>query len=548
MNQSDPQEIWQVEVGGEIYETGFEGMTQWIFEGSLQPGDMVRRGQLRWIEARRVPSLMPFFNAKANGLPPPPVVTTVAQNAEAVGFDAQPQNFQSGAADSEPQTFSEFTNFAHSLERSVRTVSQPSQIKPQVSPFCCLHETDPAFYVCETCGNSFCKLCVKSYGGNVKICPMCGAMCKSFKDLETANRTVLPAYAGAPFGFDDFGRAIAHPFKFTGSLLVGGFLFSLFTLGQSAGSIGSISLMGASLFCFMLANMMTFGVLKNTIENFAQGKLDVNFMPNFEDFSMWDDVVHPFFLSIGAYLVSFGLFFVIVVGGIWWTIVSAKPDVKANGNSYSTIQPLDQSDVNTVKQIDNFKDFANGMNERNKSLDPNSPNFYADTEDDVRQADEMIKQHRKEQFESTFGKSPETVQAEQKAFFANMMQNAFIVILLAIPAFLWGLFYFPAACAVAGYTQSFRATISLSVGLDTIKTLGFDYVKILLMGFLLLLFSGIVGFIIVLVLSAFEMPTFGNLPAKFVSGFVTFYVSAVFSCVLGYAIFKNADKFRISRS
>ena len=56
----------------------------------------------------------------------------------------------------------------------------------------------------------------------------------------------------------------------------------------------------------MCANTLTFGILANIAENFSQGKIGLNFMPTFEDFSLWDDVVHPFFLSIGVYIASFG--------------------------------------------------------------------------------------------------------------------------------------------------------------------------------------------------------------------------------------------------
>jgi hypothetical protein len=43
-------------------------------------------------------------------------------------------------------------------------------------------------------------------------------------------------------------------------------------------------------------------------------------------------------------------------------------------------------------------------------------------------------------------------------------------------------------------------------------------------------------------LSAFDMPGVGNLPAKFIGSLFGFYFSVVFSCVLGFAIFKNAHK------
>ncbi len=61
------QETWEVEVGGQIYHAVYSELPDWIAEGSLQPGDLVRKGNLRWIEAGKVPGLMPLFNARAAG-------------------------------------------------------------------------------------------------------------------------------------------------------------------------------------------------------------------------------------------------------------------------------------------------------------------------------------------------------------------------------------------------------------------------------------------------------------------------------------------------
>ena len=76
MPEETPSEMWQVDVSGQIYEAAFSELADWIAEDSLLPQDKVRKGNLRWIEARRVPALTAFFNAKANGTPPPIVVST----------------------------------------------------------------------------------------------------------------------------------------------------------------------------------------------------------------------------------------------------------------------------------------------------------------------------------------------------------------------------------------------------------------------------------------------------------------------------------------
>ncbi|MBK6590771.1 MAG: hypothetical protein IPG22_21065 [Acidobacteria bacterium] len=112
---------------------------------------------------------------------------------------------------------------------------------------------------------------------------------------------------------------------------------------------------------------------------------------------------------------------------------------------------------------------------------------------------------------------------------------------------LWGLFYFPAASAVAGYTRSFGATLNPAVGLDTIRRLGFDYVKILAFGLLLAIASGMVGGVIGAILSPFDLPRVGNLPATAIGSLFGFYFSVVFSCVIGFALYKNAERLKLFR-
>ena len=141
--------------------------------------------------------------------------------------------------------------------------------------------------------------------------------------VNAAGRPIPNAPADTSFGFGDFARALAHPFKFKVSLIVGALMYMAFSVGQSAVSFGGYVLMGSALFCFLLANMLTVGILTNTVENFTQGRLDANFMPSFDDFNVWDDIVHPFFLSIGVYVVSFGPLIVVGIIAIFMMMNSA---------------------------------------------------------------------------------------------------------------------------------------------------------------------------------------------------------------------------------
>jgi hypothetical protein len=578
MNVTDYKEVWQIDAGGQIYEASFEEMTQWIFEGSLLPQDMVKRGNLRWIEARKVPALLKFFNARDNGEPPPVFASTTDAKGLTENPAAQPQNVPPpGAHASNPYQTTIIQpadgNFqpppnpfeavppAQDFQNQgwqEPQFSQPEQqfYEPQphefnvmpTADFCSMHPHVPTAFLCGTCGNGFCPACPKSYGGSVKICPFCGAMCKSVKEVvEKTNAAYqYERDLSKGFGAEDFFNALGYPFKFKSSLFFGAIMFMLFTLGQSAGSMGSIFLMGGGLICFMLSNMLTFGVMANTVENFAQGKIGGNFMPSFDDFSLWDDVVHPFFLSIGVYLVSFGLVIVIVIGTIIWGLNQVS---NAISDSYQPENAKIVTDKDSpFRNNPNFQrqDEYYGDGEMpDESKINRTQSQPGDTEEDVRRANDLINDYRKKQAESIVGKAPETQRAERDQMIQGFMKTAVPILILTLIGFLWGIFYFPAACCVAGYTRSFVATMNPSIGWETIKLLGWDYVKLWFMGLVILIASGIVGLILGLVFSPFDIPTFGNLPAKALGAMFGFYFSVVFSVILGFALYKNADKMNL---
>src|SRR5262249_43745968 len=157
---------------------------------------------------------------------------------------------------------------------------------------------------------TFCRECIKSFGTSVLVCSVCGGMCKPKTQMETEQRTeeFRSAAISKGFGIGDFGEAIAYPFKFKASLFFGALMFMFFSLGKSASAMGGIYMIVAAIFSYMLANMLVFGIIANMVESFTHGKIGGNFMPSFDDFSLWDDVIHPFFLWIGVILSSFGPF------------------------------------------------------------------------------------------------------------------------------------------------------------------------------------------------------------------------------------------------
>lgn len=297
---------------------------------------------------------------------------------------------------------------------------------------------------------------------------------------------------------------------------------------ESAGCL----LIIASIFCAMLANTLTFGILANTVENFSHGKTDINFMPSFDDFDLWDDVIHPFFLSIGTYLVSFGLLFVIIMGGIYfaWNSLPAETD----------------SGLNQI-----IKTTAEQNSSPNNSQDSTGAltvgQMQASRENDAKRFEQLEAQIKQSQLQAQQESVVESAPQGDKVFSSLFRYGKFFITAIFL-ALVWGVFYFPAACAVAGYTRSFGATINPFIGLDTIKRLGFDYFKILFFSLLILVFAGIINYFLSVILSPLDLPKLGNLAVKAVGSLFTFYFSIVFSVTLGYALYKNSDKLNFRKS
>jgi hypothetical protein len=562
MNEVSATEIWQVEVQGAFYETNFEELTHWIAEGALQKQDKVRRGNLRWIEAGKVPLLHGFFNARELGTAPPVVTLTEVQPP--VSNNSNFPNYQPH------NSFEVLEDFAPTVN-----LEQLSQSRP-----CLLHPEWEAKYFCPTCSNSFCAECPKSIGGGFKNCPMCGAMCESIaevrQEIEAAQK--FEALMNEGFGVTDFGRALAYPFKFKVSLIVGAMLFMFFCIGQDAASLGGRWLITAGLISGMLANMLTFGILANVVENMLQHKLDRNFMPSFDDFSLWDDMIHPFFLSLGVYLSAFLPLILLIIGMIFFVASSTKnEEVIKNAPSILTpeIMPNYEGAKNGKEQIEMVKKSLELQEEhrrrqeqaieesyeRSQSLTENAENSNVspipqfapnqpalDEEKEFEEYQNLINKTRRQQLESTIGKE----EPESDGMFGSLsgMIKAWSLpfFLLALIFGAWGVFYLPVAYIVAAYTRNFFSVLNPSIGLDTIKRLGVDYVKILLMGVILLVINAGFGFVLSALFAPLNLPRLGNIPAIAVGSLFTFYLSIVFSLILGYALFKNSDKFQMYQS
>ncbi|NNE67307.1 MAG: hypothetical protein HKN33_12140 [Pyrinomonadaceae bacterium] len=542
----NPNENWQVEVKGEIYETTFAELTVWIAENSLLPEDRVRRGNLRWLDAGKVPPLRPFFDAKANGTEPPIVQVNVT--------DAMPEHEEASVAQTQnipvvPEESPEQSYEDPVVEDEQRVPESGSGIDQSI---CNVHPELQSFYACEACLHGFCKSCPQSFGSNVKICPYCGGMCKPFKEVNenAADEARIRKDISEGFGFGDFASAFGYPFRFKSSLFGGGLIVAILGYGQSAASMGSFFLIAAAIICFVLSSAIVFGMVSNTLDNFAKGDVESNFLAGLEDFSAWDTIIHPFLLFLGVYISSFGLATALILGMVWYAFNTITSQVNSQATQIAALtKESDQSSAHVEQIRQKFVRQNQGRTDVVVGADglTDGQRRTIQEEAEFQQVNDIAKNYKKAQLESTIGKTPETQQAEMRAMLTQFAKVAGVFVILIGLAMLWGFFYFPAACAVAGYTKSFGAAINPLVGLDTIKHLGLDYFKILVMTFMLSIVNAVIGGILALVLSPFNLPGLGNLPANFAASFVGFYFWIVFAVMLGYALYKNSDKLKLYR-
>src|SRR5207253_2263849 len=136
-NVEAASQLWQVETGGKVFDATFDEMTEWVADGALLRIDRVRKGNLRWIEAGKVPQLIEFFNAKDASQPIAPVITTT--NIERLGVPDQAVIIVAPG-----------TEIGASISHDHPTAVAGADA-------CSMHPDVPAVFVCDTCCSLFCK-------------------------------------------------------------------------------------------------------------------------------------------------------------------------------------------------------------------------------------------------------------------------------------------------------------------------------------------------------------------------------------------------------
>lgn len=156
------QKDWYVESQGQIFEADLEELKQWIAEGAVLPSDRVRRGNLRWLAAEKVPELYTFFNSNDFHVTPSVVVTTNISRFN-------DENFQTQFA------------FANSVEEA--------GLQAEAERVCFSHKDLEAVFICDVCKTFFCKTCPNTYG-TVKVCPLCSGLCRPAGEAADIHKSI----------------------------------------------------------------------------------------------------------------------------------------------------------------------------------------------------------------------------------------------------------------------------------------------------------------------------------------------------------------------
>jgi hypothetical protein len=318
-----------------------------------------------------------------------------------------------------------------------------------------------------------------------------------------AERLALYEWQGEGFGLADFRRALAYPFKHTASLLGGALLYGFLLLAGMRGQL--------------LASALVFGCISLIVRRVGYGRIERDFMPDFGEFSFWDDLIVPCALGAGVAVVSIGPTLLLLLALLFGWFGGAQAP--------ATLAPAPQGPTVTREDLGTLANGGTAEQEAELERKINS----------MRPGAEVARQLEASK------------QGEQTAFVVvrQLLARPGLILLLALAALGWAVFYHPMALLVAGWTESLKSVLNPLVGLDTMRHMGLTYFKAFLMYLAVETAALVLTFAVGILTAPFDLPLVGNLPGTFLSGVVTFYTSLVVACLLGLALFKSADRLGI---
>jgi hypothetical protein len=272
--------------------------------------------------------------------------------------------------------------------------------------------------------------------------------------------------------------------------------------------------------------VLLFGCISHVISQVAWGRLNRSFMPDLSSFSIVDDFVSPIFLGLGIMIVSWGPLIVLVIALMFGVLGSGGVKALALGGGDHAAESTGPSQDDLAALTDPNAD-PKELAEANRKLQEMRPGA-----DIAREAEQSTAQ----------ANDPAGPLRELLPYLGAGVSISLLLLLFTG----WGVFYYPMALTVAGYTQSFGSVVNPLVGLDTIRRMGISYFKAFGMVIVVEVISVVVGVIIGIITSPLTLPFMGNLVGNFIDATFTFYFNLVVACILGLSLFKCADRLGIA--
>jgi hypothetical protein len=462
------QNLWQVAAEGRLYEADSDEMIQWINEGALLPEDLVKHGQLRWLEAGKVPILQKYFLALAEKNINPP------DNLEEVYTNFQVKEVES---ENRSKPFPRVSSYTFSNGKLTGTKTEETNDLAESDTedkSCYLHPELEPYYYCGACLNCFCKACPNSYG-TVKLCPLCGGLCNLFQkgmDIQSTHGAINKPYkrvraseaveeVESGLTIRDLITSLKFPFKFPIGFLVQLLLFITLGIGIGGILISSPVMFVIGIISTALVITLQFGEFSKTLENLTQNDIHSSFMPHLNKYSLVEDFIHPFFMGFSVYFVSFCLFF--LLGAASFVLVSFN---------LSTNLDLTESEMRRKNDELNSIILAKQGASENTAESKTPENNQAKIE-------EIINESKENQAVSMFGDDYLGDNGELAKLVDSLMRLSIYLQMPLFLSFILGLIYFPIGCAVAGSTRSITKILNPYFGFKSVRKLGFDFIKIL---------------------------------------------------------------------
>lgn len=506
-------EIWYVETRDGVYQADLPTLKQWVAEGAVLPTDRVRKGALNWIEAGRAPTLRRVFSGEERvEVAPEPRPAHAAAHAPAHA-PAQTPSDLGLACDAPPQGFADARGAAPAAGGELPWVEPVLSGAPALSSSCHFHPLAAASFVCRTCSATFCRSCPNKVGaGSVLLCTLCGGFCDPLEVLT--ERLALYERQGEGFGLADFQEALAYPFRHPGSLVGGALLYGFLLLTGWRGQL--------------LAMALVYGCISLVVRRVGYGNLKRDFMPDFSEFSAWDDLVAPCALGAGVTLVTLGPALLLAGALLFGWLNGPQSPPRLALPPQAAVEQARRDAREGVFDGEDMGALVNGGTAEQEAEVEKKVNS-------MRPGAQVARQ-----LEAAGGRREEGVPLA-----SQLLERPGLVLVLALLSLGWAAFYHPMALLVAGWTESLKSVLNPLVGLDTMRHMGLTYFKAFAMYAAAQAVSFLLTWVVGLVTAPFDMPFVGNLPGAFLSGVITFYVSLVIACVLGLALFKSADRLGI---